>query len=66
MADFNPLTLGQQLAMRVRTFCNNLGLPQNKLAKLLQVDDSQFSRFLSGTANLITAPTRPILGGLFT
>jgi transcriptional regulator with XRE-family HTH domain len=52
MADFNPLTLGQQLAMRVRTFCNNLGLPQNKLARLLQVDDSQFSRFLNGTANL--------------
>jgi transcriptional regulator with XRE-family HTH domain len=57
MADSNSLTLGQQLAMRAKTFCNNLGLTQNKLARLLQVDDSQFSRFLKGTANLSSEKT---------
>jgi transcriptional regulator with XRE-family HTH domain len=52
MADSNPLSLNQQLAQRAKTFCSNLGLAQNKLARLLKVDDSQFSRFLNGQANL--------------
>jgi transcriptional regulator with XRE-family HTH domain len=57
MTDSNLLSLGQQLAMRAKTFCNSLGLTQNKLARLLQVDDSQFSRFLNGTSNLSAEKT---------
>jgi len=57
MADSNPLSLNQQLAQRAKTFCTNLGLAQNKLARLLKVDDSQFSRFLNGQANLSAEKT---------
>jgi transcriptional regulator with XRE-family HTH domain len=57
MADSNPLSLNQQLAQRAKTFCSNLGLTQNKLARLLKVDDSQFSRFLNGQANLSAEKT---------
>lgn len=48
----NPLSLNQQLAQRAKTFCSNLGLTQSTLARLLQIDDSQFSRFLRGQCNL--------------
>jgi transcriptional regulator with XRE-family HTH domain len=57
MADSNPLSLNQQLAQRAKTFCTNLGLAQNKLARLLKVDDSQFSRFLNGQASLSAEKT---------
>jgi transcriptional regulator with XRE-family HTH domain len=52
MSDSNSLSLNQQLAQRAKTFCSNLGLTQATLARLLRIDDSHFSRFLSGQANL--------------
>src|ERR1700745_3230053 len=52
MSDSNSLSLNQQLAQRAKTFCSNLGLTQATLARLLRIDDSHFSGFLSGQANL--------------
>lgn len=57
MSDSHPLSLNQQLAQRAKTFCGNFGLTQNKLARLLRVDDSQFSRFLNGQVNLSSEKT---------
>jgi transcriptional regulator with XRE-family HTH domain len=57
MPDSHPLSLNQQLAFRAKTFCSNLGLTQATLARLLSVDDSQFSRFLNGQANLSSEKT---------
>lgn len=57
MADSNPLSLNQQLAQRAKTFCSNLGLSQVRLARLLKVDDSQFSKFLNGQVNLSSEKT---------
>jgi transcriptional regulator with XRE-family HTH domain len=53
----DPLSLNQQLAQRAKTFCSNLGLAQNRLARLLKVDESQWSRFLNGQANLSSEKT---------
>lgn len=61
MTDSNALSLSQQLALRVQKFCNNLGLTQAKLAKLLKVDDSQFSRFLAGKVNLSAEKTMKLM-----
>src|ERR1700741_1392710 len=57
MPDSHPLSLNQQLAFRAKTFCSNLGLTKATLARLLKVDDSQFSRFLNGQANLSAEKT---------
>jgi transcriptional regulator with XRE-family HTH domain len=57
MPDSNPLSLNQQLAQRAKTFCANLGLAQNRLARLLKVDESQWSRFLNGQVNLSSEKT---------
>ena len=57
MSDSHPLSLNRQLAQRAKTFCSNLGLTQSTLAKLLRVDDSQFSRFLRGESNLSSEKT---------
>jgi transcriptional regulator with XRE-family HTH domain len=57
MPDSHPLSLNQQLAFRAKTFCSNLGLTQATLARLLSVDDSQFSRFVNGQANLSSEKT---------
>jgi transcriptional regulator with XRE-family HTH domain len=57
MPDSNSLSLNQQLGQRAKTWCANLGLTQNKLARLLKVDDSQFSRFLNGQSNLSAEKT---------
>lgn len=57
MSDSNPLSLSQQLANRAKTFCTNLGLTQSALARLLRIDDSHFSRFLGGQANLSSEKT---------
>ena len=57
MSDSHPLSLNQQLAQRAKTFCSNLGLTQSTLARLLKIDDSQFSRFINGQANLSSEKT---------
>jgi transcriptional regulator with XRE-family HTH domain len=61
MADSNPLSLTDQLAARVKSFCGNLGLSQNKLARLLKVDDGQFSKFLAGKTNISPEKTLKLL-----
>jgi transcriptional regulator with XRE-family HTH domain len=53
----DPVSLNQQLAQRAKTFCSNLGLAQNRLARLLKVDESQWSRFLNGQVNLSSEKT---------
>jgi transcriptional regulator with XRE-family HTH domain len=57
MSDSHPLSLNQQLAQRAKTFCSNLGLTQSALARLLRVDDGQFSRWVNGQANLSSEKT---------
>jgi transcriptional regulator with XRE-family HTH domain len=57
----SPLTLNDQLAHGVRTFCNSMGLSQRKLCKLLKIDETQFSRWLSGQCQFSAEATLKIL-----
>jgi len=48
----DSLSITQQLALRAKSWCTNLGLTQSALARLLKIDVNQMSKFLRGEANL--------------
>jgi transcriptional regulator with XRE-family HTH domain len=55
------LSLTDQLAQRAKTFATNTGLSQRKLARLLKIDESHFSKFLNGQTNLSAESTLALL-----
>jgi transcriptional regulator with XRE-family HTH domain len=61
MPDNSPVSLNDQLAHRVKTFCAKMGLNQRKLCKLLRIDEAQFSRWLSGQCKFSAETTLRIL-----
>jgi len=61
MPETSPLSLNDQLASRVRAFCVTMGLSQRKLCRLLKIDETHFSRFLSGHSNFSAETTLKIL-----
>jgi transcriptional regulator with XRE-family HTH domain len=50
-----------QLARRAKLFADNVGLSQRRVARLLKIDESQYSKFLNGTVNLSAEATLALL-----
>ena len=57
----NPSSLTNQLASRLKTFVSNLGLSQREISKILKLNESHLSRFLSGEAGLSAEMTLKVL-----
>jgi transcriptional regulator with XRE-family HTH domain len=55
------LNLSNQLAARVKRYCHDHNISQRKLAKIIGVDEGQFSAFLSGTVNMSAERTLKLL-----
>jgi hypothetical protein len=61
MSDSSPMSLTDQLAARVKTFCQNSKLTYRQLCKFLSIDEGNFNGFIHGRNGLSAERTLKLL-----